>query len=285
MRFDWSALGRPAPTALTKARNLAHHAVQWSSKAARANLAELPDDSHSSLEWDVEREALFCKPLQTVGGNVRVGVRLAGLALIILKGDNILDTFELAGRRDSMVGVWLDSALRALSLKPASGVKLPYAIPTHAVARGLPYSFSGESEAFDELSRWFAAGTEVLGDFKATTASAYADTSPIVCWPHHFDLAMVVSFEASAAQIPRSIGIGVSPGDEFYPQPYVYISPSPQLNIAELPELPPPGHWHTQDFVGAVASGEAILALEDRGRGLLAFIDAAFEIGRARVGA
>lgn len=284
IRFDWSALGGKAPTALAKARNLAHHAVQWPTKAARANLIAVPDDSHSSLEWDSERAALFSRPLPTGGGDVRVGLRLAGLAVIILRGAAVLDTFELAGRRDSMVGVWLDSALRALGLKPATSVTLPYTIPSNAVARGSPYSFSGELESFDELARWFGAAAEVLGDFKTTIASAYPNTSPIVCWPHHFDIAMVVSFDADTAQPARSIGIGVSPGDGFYDQPYVYISPSPQLNIAQLPDLPPPGHWHTQGFVGAVATGESILALEERGPGLLAFINAAFEIGRARLG-
>lgn len=282
MRFDWSTLGRKAPTTLVKARNLAHHAVQWPTKAARANLAAIPDDSHSSLEWDFDREGLFSRPLLTGGGDVRVGLRLAGLAVIILRGNSVLDTFELAGRRDSMVGVWLDSALRALGLNPASGVTLPYTIHSNAVARGSPYSFSGESEAFDELARWYGAAAEVLSDFKATVASVYPGTSPIVCWPHHFDIAMVVSLDAVPAQTARSVGIGVSPGDEFYPQPYVYISPSPRLRSAALPDLPPPGHWHTQGFVGAVATGEEILALEDRGPGLLSFIDAAFEIGRAR---
>ena len=56
-----------------------------------------------------------------------------------------------------MVGVWFDSALRALGLKPAGEVTLPYSIPSHPVARGTPYHLSGEAEALDELARWFAA--------------------------------------------------------------------------------------------------------------------------------
>jgi hypothetical protein len=165
----------------------------------------------------LRRAALFSR--RATGGDVRVGLRLAGLAVIILRGAAVLDTFELAGRRDSMVGVWLDSALRALGLKPATSATLPYTIPSNAVARGSPYSFSGEAEAFDELARWFGAAAEVLGDFNTTIASAYPNTSPIVSWPHHFDIAMVVSFDADTAQSARSIGIGVSPGDEFYDQP------------------------------------------------------------------
>src|SRR5258705_10221026 len=142
MQFDWTTLGGKAPTALVKARTVAHHAVQWPAKAARANLEAVPDDSHSSLTWDGARGALFSQPLPADDAAVRVGLRLAGLALIVMRGNLVLDTYELAGRRDSMVGVWLDSALRALGLKAATEVTLPYTIPAHPdAARCWPHHF------------------------------------------------------------------------------------------------------------------------------------------------
>ena len=55
MQFDWSTLGAKSPTALVRARNLSHHALQWVAKAARANLQALPDDGHVSLQWDGNR--------------------------------------------------------------------------------------------------------------------------------------------------------------------------------------------------------------------------------------
>jgi hypothetical protein len=286
MQFDWSTLGVQAPAALAKARILAHHAVQWPTRAARANLEALPDDSHSSLTWDSERGALFSQALPAGDANVRVGLRIgphtAGLALIMMRGDIALDTYELAGRRDSMVGVWLDSALRALGLKPASSVTLPYTIPFHAVARGSVYSFSGESAAFDELARWFAAAADLLEDMRRGYPAAHPDAGTARCWPHHFDIATLLTFDAAAGETARSIGIGVSLGDHYYTQPYVYVSPWPQLDVAQLPALPPPGHWHTQGFVGAVATGDEIFTLEDRRTGTFAFVRGACEIGGAR---
>ena len=280
MQFDWTALGNKAPTALAKARAFAHHAAQWPGKAARANLAALPDDSHAGLTWDGGRSALFSQPLPAGDAEVRVGLRLAGLALIVMRGQLVLDTYELAGRRESMVGVWLDSALRALGLQPASSVTLPYTIPSHAVARGSPYSFSGESEAFDELVRWFGAAADVLEEVR--TGYAGAQPGPALCWPHHFDIATLVSLATGGGETARSVNIGVSPGDHYYPQPYVYVSPTPHLKATALPPLPPPGHWHTQGFVAAVATAEQILALEDRRAGLLAFVRAACEVGSGR---
>src|SRR5512141_2762202 len=169
MQFDWTTLGGKAPTALVKARTVAHHAVQWPTRAARANLEAVPDDSHSSMTWDSARGALFSQPLPAGDAAVRVGLRLAGLALIVMRGNLVLDTYELAGRRDSMVGVWLDSALRALGLKPATEVTPPYTIPSHPVARGSAYSFSGEGEAFEELGRWFSAGTDLLSETRSVS--------------------------------------------------------------------------------------------------------------------
>ena len=243
MQFDWSSLGRKAPAALVKARTLAHHAAQWPARAAHANLVALPDDSHSSLTWDNARGALFSQPLPAGGVNVRVGLRVAGPALIMLRGDLVLDTYELAGRRESMVGVWLDSALRALGLKPASSVTLPYTIPFHPVARGSAYSFSGEFEAFEELAHWLAAAADLLEDARAGYTALHPGPGAIRLWPHHFDIATVVGLDEANGETTRSIGIVVSLGDHFYPQPYIYVSPWPHLGATGLPDLPPPGHW------------------------------------------
>src|SRR3954469_11644049 len=241
MQFDWTTLGGKSPTALVKARTIAHHAAQWPTKAARANLEANADDSHSSLAWDSEPGVLFSQPMSAGGVDVRVGLRLAGLALVLMRGTLVLDTYELAGRRDSMVGVWLDSALRALGLKAATGVTLPYTIPSHPVARGSAYSFNGEAEAFEELVRWFDAMSDLLQDVRMNFTEGRADATR--CWPHHFDMATLISFDEPDAAGARSIGIGFSPGDQYYPQPYLYVSPYPQPKGAALPPLGL-GHWH-----------------------------------------
>ena len=284
MRFDWSRLGRTPPTALAHARALAHHAVQWPARAARANLSAAPDDSHSAFVWDASHAALASKLLPAKGGEVRVGIRLARLELIVTRGDNVLDAFQFDGKTDAVAAAWLDSKLRALSLKPAGDVRLPYELPDHP-ARGARYELRLLGRELGELSRWFAGPAEMLEDFSAKLAGLRPGPEPVLCWPHHFDIATRVRLDPGSGEPARSVGVGFSPGDEFYAQPYVYISPSPRFDDGKLPDLPPPGHWHTQGFFGAVATGEEILAMQDRGRGLVAFITAAFDIGRARLGA
>ena len=285
MRFDWSKLGRVSPKSLISARLLAHHAAQWPSKAARANLDPVPDDSHSSIEWETGLAALVSQPLPTPAGDIRLGLRVAALALIVVRDGTVLDALQLNRKTDAAAGAWIDSKLQALGLRPAGGVKLPYAVPDHAAAGGAPYDSCLLERELGELSLWFGGSAEALEDFKSKLGGLRPGPSPVRCWPHHFDMATVVGLEEGGPDSVRSIGVGVSPGDEFYPQPYVYISPWPRFGGAELPKLPPPGHWHTKGFFGAVATGDEILALKNRGPALLEFITGAFEIGRARLGA
>jgi hypothetical protein len=281
MRFDWSKLGgRTPPKSLVDARLLAHHALQWVCKTARANLRAAADDAHSSVEWHPALSALVSRPFPASGGEVRAGLRVAGFALVVLRGEAVIDAFQLEHRTDAEAGAWMDSKLRALGLKPAGGVKLPYAVPDHAVARGAAYDTSSAGRELGELARWFAGAADLLDEFKAKLKGPRA--GPVRCWPHHFDIATVVPLREGAADA-ASVGIGVSPGDEFYAQPYVYVSPSPRFDSGALPSLPAPGHWHTQGFLGAVTTGEEILALKNRGPELLAFVAAAFEIAHARL--
>jgi hypothetical protein len=281
MAFDWSKLGRTPPTALGVARIHSHHALQWATKAARANLSAAPDDSHSSLEWDAVHGALFCPPLLSSKGDVRVGLRVADLALLVARGGRVVDTLTLDGKTNAAMGAWIDSRLRVAGLKPAGGVELPYAMPRHPVASGRPYDLHMQERELSELSRWFGGSADVLEEFRSKLAGLSPGPGPVRCWPHHFDIATLVRLEEGAAGTAKSIGVGVSPGDEYYPQPYAYVSPWPRLDAAQLPKLPHGGHWHTRDFVAAVATGEEILGLKDRGPGLLAFITGGFEIGRA----
>ena len=59
----------------------------------------------------------------------------------------------------------------------------------------------------------------------------------------------------------RSVGVGLSPGDHFYAEPYWYVSPwpHPERSPARLPELPAGGHWHGEGFTAAILTGTQLL--------------------------
>jgi hypothetical protein len=267
MGFDWSRLREPAPTALVQAREVAHFAVQWVARAARANLRPELDDSHSALTWDAGLGVLLGAPLPK---GARVGVHLAALGLVLIH-DGKAERMALDGCTAGMVNDWLDLKLEAQGLERASQAALPYEVAPRPL-RHVP-ELAG-------LAHWFGAAEEVLEEVRGKTADIRPGPSPVRCWPHHFDMAVLVRLEKGPAESARSIGVGISPGDGYYPQPYAYISPYPAPTNPKLPALPPGGHWHKKDFFAAVATAEALLAQRDPRAALVAVIDAAFEAER-----
>jgi hypothetical protein len=273
--------------------------VQWPARAAWANLKPAPDDSHTSLSWDAEMAALLGQPL---AGGVRVGLRI-GVHELVFTTKTRCDALPLAGKSDAEVSGWLDGKLAGEGLKPASGAKLPYELPSAMFARA-----ADEALRFPALALWFAAAAEALEDLRKKYRRFKPGPSPVRCWPRHFDIAIRVALEKGPAESvrkghaetareghaeiareghaasARSIGIGVSPGDSYYAQPYLYVSPYPKPDTDNLPPLPPGGRWHTKDFFGAVATGIDLLALPDPRAGFNKIVDAAFEESLKRLG-
>jgi hypothetical protein len=277
MPITWSMLRNPQPTTLAAARALAHRAAQWPARAARANLEAVADDSHSALAWDPARAALLSQPLQ---GGMQVGLRIGVLEVIVTQGAKT-EAIPLAANTDAEVGAWLDGKLTDAGLKPASGVALPYEMPATNFARAVD-----EGPRLAALAGWFAAGAEILEELRRKYKRFKPGPSPVRCWPHHFDIALLVGLEEGDAEHARAIGIGLSPGDDYYAQPYFYLSPYPKPDTGNLPPLPPGGRWHTHEFFGAVATGVEMLALHDPRGGIMAVVDAAFgeSLKRLQVG-
>ena len=269
--------------ALDDARDMAHKAVQLVTKAARANLIAEDDDSHSNMGWEDDAGAFVSQPLPGNNGDLYVGLNISRLTLMIISGDEPGPSLDLAGVSEVDASEWLDRKLTLAGLRPALFSSLPYGLPASAAGIEV-YSTGGLKDALTALSAWFSLADAKLSEFATSQADLSPGPSPVRCWPHHFDIATYVGLEESDAEIARGVGVGMSPGDESYGQPYFYINPWPHLDTADLPDLPPPGHWHTQGFVGAIATGEEVISLSDVETQLPIFITAAFAIGREKLG-
>jgi hypothetical protein len=117
-----------------------------------------------------------------------------------------------------------------------------YDIPEHAVARG--ERFSPALKDLEELSRWFANGASTLEQLR----SAEPGASEVRCWPHHFDIATLITLGPEV-----TVGAGIEPGDVYYEEPYLYVNARPQPRGRALPEtLAGGGFWHTHEWIGAV---------------------------------
>lgn len=237
---------RPAPAnwpdsggdpSLVAARLQIHHAAQLLTAFAGACVEPKDDDSHRSLSWLPEHRALVTEPGVSDGESVSVRLVFETLTVQVIRNGRVHDGFELRGRT-------LDEARRWLA-EQATLAWPEFEIPAHPVAEGQPFDVEPAEAA--RLASWFHSAAWAL----APIASRH-DAGPVRCWPHHFDIATLITLPSARADgTTPTVGVGMAPGDGSYSAPYGYVSPWPPPWDEPRPALDH-GHWHTEGWLGAV---------------------------------
>jgi hypothetical protein len=247
--------GVPAPAALAGSRVELHWAAQIVAAVGRALIPAVPDDSHTSLEW-VGAQRLLLGGATPAG--LRLGLRPADLTLALIDPTGRAPKeMPLAGRTLADAQAWAAEGFGVLTT-----VVPPYEMPPHAVARGGTFT-GADGAALAELARWYAAADELLRAFREVQALARGRAAPVRCWPHHFDIATLIALPPGGSAETRTIGLGLSPGDGSYAQPYFYVTPWPypaHPDDLTLPALPGGAAWHRTGWFGAVLTATAIFA-------------------------
>jgi hypothetical protein len=203
------------------------HELHWAAQIASApgtTLLEPRDDaSHTNLGWDRSARALAGHP---VGGR-RSALRLEDATLLVVdEAAKPIATKALAGETLESALAWLGTHYDGAKLR-----RPEHELPPHPVASGAPFSGAGSPE----LALLYARADEIISPI----------ATPVRCWPHHFDIAALMSTGDE-----RTIGVGLSPGDASYAEPYWYVTPWPYPK-SELPALAR-GTWHRDGWTGAV---------------------------------
>jgi len=250
----WQPLGQVPPGSLSEARLLAHWAVQPLTAAADALIAPETDDSHSSMQWS---HVLPGQMGRELGCGYAAGLRISDLTLQVWDvGGEPIDERPLAGRTLEQALSWLSWTLQ-MAFGEANRPELKlrdYDMPDHPVGKGAAFPDTPPKAELEALVRWFANAERAISGLIGVVEEA----GPVRVWPHHFDIASLMSFSAG-----RSIGLGMSPGDASYPQPYFYCNPWPYpQQRTGLPELAGGGHWHTEGWFGTVLPAEILAAAE-----------------------
>jgi hypothetical protein len=270
---DWRPLGAVNPTSLGEARLQAHYAVQWLARAARAYIPARPDDSHTNMGWDGSFDGFLTHPLP---GGARLGVSIPTLTLTLFANGSEQAAMVLTGRTDAEARAWLGEHMGLLKLDPtALDAPSPWELQPHPLADGAAYEGATLAAARIELAAWFANADRSLEGIRAQYLAKVPSVSPVRCWPHHFDMATLMSLEAGDPEHARSVNAGLSPGDGSYGEPYFYVSPWPYPDTAKLPPLPAPGHWHTEGFLATVSPASRILATAAPEPAVEGFLEAA----------
>jgi hypothetical protein len=243
-------LGQVDPKILVGARLELHWAAQILGSVGLTYGVAVPDFSHTSLTWIEKPGVLGSPPLGDRTGT-RFALKIDDLSLLAI-GENGSTRHPLAGQTLDAGYHWLSNEVsrRLDKAEKKELLRFEHEMPGHPVKDGAEFA-AAPTEHFAELGRWYATAFQRLRNIAARTPAA----SPVRCWPHHFDVASLVHIDPPGrGEEARSIGVGMSPGDGSYPEPYWYVTPWPYPAAKLLPELDT-GHWHTEGWVGAVLTG------------------------------
>lgn len=234
-------------TTIIEARLQLHFAIQPAAAFGTFLLPAREDYRHTALLFEPDSSALISQTL-SLEKRVQVALFAETMTLSVLENGNVVDDFSMYGKLLKESFDWLKSALQKYGID-ASRLRLPdYPddFPKHPLAHSEKFNVVYQ-EGVKDLLNGFRLTEEILGKTIANHESA----NGIFVWPHHFDMASLVTLREPAGQKEGVyLGVGFSPGDHTIEEPYWYISPYPAPAASKLPDLPC-GYWTTEGYTGA----------------------------------
>ena len=274
---DWRSPAEVSTPRLTDTRLQVHHAAQAMAAFGQTFLQARDDDSHRSMTWDSAAERFRSEPADD---GTRVELSFRPLALHVVPGSGTPTSLRLMGTTMKTMKAWLERAIPDATGWPAQPVSWPdYDMPDHAVLHGRP--FEPLPRAQHALVAWYTNADALLRELVSTEESA----SPLRVWPHHFDIASLVTIASEGSDTPSTVGVGLSPGDGSYADPYFYVLPWPKPEVETLPDFEGPGHWHTDGWVGLVLPTSALAGTDQAKRSAArAFLTGGFDAAQGVLG-
>jgi len=255
---------------LAKSRIQLHYAIQPLAATATALCQVEADSSHMALSWEdgigfVTQSIVTSQPF-------RVALDPVSLTLSILNVDRQpISTFCLNGKTLPAAFDWVKIVVDGLGADPAKITPISYP-PDDFPDSDLAHGASFELQENTNLSAYYASGNRILQSIVTQEPSA----SPVRIWPHHFDLATLISISGKKNGEPMSVGVGLSPGDRSYDEPYWYVAPYPYPE-GDLPTLEEHGIWHAEHWVGAVLTASQFSEPNASTAQVKAFLDSSID--------
>ena len=267
----WIRVPNAAAPAMTDTRLQLHHAAQVANAPAVSYLPPAADDSHTNFTWHpgfgafVSHRVPFEQPR-------RFAWRVHDLTLLAIDDrDAEVASFSLAGKTAVQAHAWAQLQCEAAGGDAALYTDAKhYRIPAHAVGDG--DAFGADAAALAALGPHWRNAIAVLEAVEADVAGS----SSVRLWPHHFDAGLIARIDAT-----RSIGIGFTPGDEWFDEPYWYASPYPAPALGALrPTLAAGAHWHVDRWFSAVFPWRAYAVVAQQGAAVSAYLRSALDANR-----
>lgn len=267
----WNKIVGVDLTQINSTRKALHQAVQLVGAAPRNVLTHDPTDTSASLEWTAAIKGLQSIPISKSGDpDLRAGLSFDDFSLNIEKGNQLIASLQLEGKSTEDGLAWIKSTLKDIGVDSGKiNLELPYEIEDYDYSQTL----NADSEALREFTKLYSNTSILLSNIVEQWEKAY----DIRCWPHHFDLATLIPVETDEkGEILKSIGVGLSPGDEGINEPYLYVNVWPNVDGLEKHQLPA-GHWNKEGWSGAVLTYSELLTDNEQEKSFVGFAQAAIE--------
>lgn len=245
-KLDWNPPGDVAPEKLGAARRVLHFAAQAAANFGRSYLPAPGDYSHISLRWEAGASALAGEPVN----GMRAALRFDPLEWLLLDmSGKPLASLPLAGRTLAQLEQDIREVLASHELDAGRyTLKPPFETESHPLMKGGTFLPEHDQAERRELAAYYSGASRILG----VLADELRSPVPARCWPHHFDYALLFKLSQGGHEEARTVGLGMSPGDGYYDQPYFYATPWPYPDAPGLPAISPPAFWHRKEWTGAV---------------------------------
>jgi hypothetical protein len=257
LQFSWQELSISDIAALIPVREQLHYAVQFIAAAGKYLTDPKPDDSHTSLSWHQNTSSFIGQDIENEKP-YRFSLKPATLELGLCDAHlNPIKSIAIDQKSREDILDWMKISLSELSVNASTlRLEMHYDIPDHPIAHGNTFEYTNP-EYFNFFSKVYSNADSLL----TAIMNSIPESSIVLCWPHHFDIATLISLDADKdPEHARSIGIGLSPGDSEFEHPYFYISPWPYPDKSvKLPDADGPGTWHTKSWTGRLLELPAIL--------------------------
>lgn len=278
----WRAIDRVSPEDLRDPVLQLHWAAQIVASAGQTFAEPRADDSHRAMTWSHTHSAFvgvdFAGPYP-----FRVALRPRDLTVLLLdRTEQTLGALPLMGRPRSESYEWLSLAMATYLGGPPPYIERPgYDVPAHPVQDDRAFAVS--DDALATLEALYGGAAELLGEI----GSHRPEASPVRCWPHHFDIATLITLAPGTGDRPaRTVGFGLAPMGGGYRSWYWYVTPWPHPDPGTLPEPVAPGSWHTEGWTGAVLPAGVVVTTpgDDRRALVRGFLDAAIDASVSLLG-
>ncbi len=257
---NWKSIVGLDLALLEKNRKSLHQAVQIVSAFPRNTLPHDPTDGTASLVWNTAMSSLESIPVTNPGGKlIRAGLSFDSFTLYLSKDGAVSSSCSMDGKSVTDGLGWLKEEVARLGLPDgAINLDLPYEIENYDYTFPLKIN----KEALLEFANLFQNSHNILSEVEQKWEKAF----DVRCWPHHFDIAMLIPLETDAGgEILKSVGVGLSPGDDAINEPYVYVNIWPHVNFEVLKKHAlPSGRWNPEGWSGAVLTYSQLVKKEDQ---------------------